>query len=165
MNKMFSTCKIIVSYAYLPSGLYPRVRYAYFGQEFLSSKLGNHSFTHENCGAWPLTLRLGSSKVSKHIISSFVRIHILNRLSARAESLRDIFVIPQLYIYQSTNLQYGTIVKSVKTCRAIVLNRQCSIKIEQYHINISRCFYYFTSVCRCYCNTGNILDKDVKTKL
>ena len=38
-----------------------------------------------------------------------------------------------LYIYQSTNLQYGTIVKSVRTvsiCRAIVLNRQCS-KIEQ----------------------------------
>ena len=36
-------------------------------------------------------------------------------------------------MYQSTNLQYGTIVKSVKTCRAIVLNRQCS-KIEQYHL-------------------------------
>jgi hypothetical protein len=40
-----------VSYAYLLSGLSPHVRYAYFGQEFLSSKLANHSFTHENCGA------------------------------------------------------------------------------------------------------------------
>jgi hypothetical protein len=42
----------LVSYAYLLSGLSPHVRYAYFGQEFLSSKLANHSFTHENCGAW-----------------------------------------------------------------------------------------------------------------
>ena len=41
----------LVSYAYLLSGLSPHVRYAYFGQEFLSSKLANHSFTHENCGA------------------------------------------------------------------------------------------------------------------
>jgi hypothetical protein len=41
----------LVSYAYLLSGLCPHVRYAYFGQEFLSSKLANHSFTHENCGA------------------------------------------------------------------------------------------------------------------
>jgi hypothetical protein len=40
----------LVSYAYLLSGLCPHVRYAYFGQEFLSSKLANHSFTHENCG-------------------------------------------------------------------------------------------------------------------
>ena len=44
-------CLYIVSYAYLLSGLSPHVRYAYFGQEFLSSKLANHSFTHENCGA------------------------------------------------------------------------------------------------------------------
>jgi hypothetical protein len=43
---------MLVSYAYLLSGLSPHVRYAYFGQEFLSSKLANHSFTHENCGAW-----------------------------------------------------------------------------------------------------------------
>jgi exonuclease III len=42
---------IVVSYAYLLSGLCPHVRYAYFGQEFLSSKLANHSFIHENCGA------------------------------------------------------------------------------------------------------------------
>ena len=42
---------VVVSYAYLLSGLSPHVRYAYFGQEFLSSKLANHSFTHENCGA------------------------------------------------------------------------------------------------------------------
>ena len=42
---------LLVSYAYLLSGLSPHVRYAYFGQEFLSSKLANHSFTHENCGA------------------------------------------------------------------------------------------------------------------
>jgi hypothetical protein len=41
----------LVSYAYLLSGLCPHVRYAYFGQEFLSSKLANHNFTHENCGA------------------------------------------------------------------------------------------------------------------
>ena len=41
----------VVSYAYLLSGLSPHVRYAYFGQEFLFSKLANHNFIHENCGA------------------------------------------------------------------------------------------------------------------
>jgi hypothetical protein len=75
LNLSISTCAI-VSYAYLLSGLSPHVTYAYFGQEFLSSKLANHSFTHENCGAWPLTLRLGSSKVSKHLILNISIFHI-----------------------------------------------------------------------------------------
>jgi hypothetical protein len=89
-----------------------------------------------------LTRRLGSSKVSKHLIlipwtfhifiCTYSTIHILNRLSARAKRYicSQWFVI---HIYQSTNLQYGTIVKSVRICRAIVLNRQCS-NIEQYHL-------------------------------
>jgi hypothetical protein len=50
-SKNVRTNVALVSYAYLLSGLSPHVRYAYFGQEFLSSKLANHSFTHENCGA------------------------------------------------------------------------------------------------------------------
>jgi hypothetical protein len=74
--KIAHACNIIVSYAYLLSGLSPHVRYAYFGQEFLSSKLANHSFTHENCGALPLTLRLGSSKVSKNLILNISYLHL-----------------------------------------------------------------------------------------
>jgi hypothetical protein len=51
IKNIVSVSFTLVSYAYLLSGLSPHIRYAYFGQEFLSSKLANHSFTHENCGA------------------------------------------------------------------------------------------------------------------
>jgi hypothetical protein len=65
----------LVSYAYLLSGLSPHVRYAYFGQEFLSSKLANHSFTHEgltfDLEAW--VIKSFKTFNREHFISSFVR--------------------------------------------------------------------------------------------
>jgi hypothetical protein len=88
-----------------------------------------------------LTLRLGSSKVSKHLILNisylhlYVRIHILIK-----PIICESWEIYLLYIYHSTNLQYGTIEKSVRICRAIVLNRQCS-KIEQYHLKYFAMFW------------------------